>query len=209
MWASMQDTLLVQDAATHCHSQQACCETPKQATTVKHVLPASSMRCMVLCWCKPQTDKTALTSSGQTFVMIKGKYRWDETRRMMVGTDAGGVTCMANEPAPGVLEGWSTCQVHGQPLEGLVPFAPLGAILVKGIEGQQLVGSHTGCQPGLFESGDALDAGIHDLVSALGDAGDDSQHRVRRVTTQRGLPRTLCRQSQHVGGPSYAYQDQS
>ena len=97
----------------------------------------------------------------------------------------GFITRMPNEPAPGVLKGRSSCQVYGQPLKGLVPFVPLSNILLKGIKGQQLVGSHTGCEPGLFEGGDTLDAGIHHLVGAPWDAGNDSQHRVRGVTPQR------------------------
>lgn len=93
-------------------------------------------------------------------------------------------TSMPNEPAPGVLKGGSSCQVYGQPLKGLVPFLPLGNILLKGIKGQQLVGSHTGCEPGLCKGWDALDAGIHHLVGALWDAGNDSQHRVGDITPQ-------------------------
>ena len=110
---------------------------------------------------------------------------------------------MPEEPAPGVLKGGSSCQVYGQPLEGSVPFLPLSHILLKGIKGLQLVSSHTGCQPGLFEGGDALDAGIHHLVGALWDAGNDGQHRVRGMDTQRRPmgplqttnKRTLCKDS--------------
>lgn len=93
---------------------------------------------------------------------------------------------MPDEFAPGVLKGGSSCQVYSQPLKGLVPLVALSDILLKGMKGLQLVGSRTGCEPGLCDGGDALDAGIHHLVGALWDAGNDSQYRVRSITPQRG-----------------------
>lgn len=109
---------------------------------------------------------------------------------------------MSDEPAPGLLKGRRSCQVNGQPLKGLVPFVPLGDILLKGIEGQQLVGSQAGSEPGLLQGGDALDAGIHHLVGALGDAGNDSQHRVRPTAPKRRPPGPL-----HTAKPRLHLQD--
>lgn len=53
------------------------------------------------------------------------------------------------------------------------------------------MGSHTCCQPGLLQGGDAPDAGVHHLGGAPGGAGDDGQHRVEGVSPKRGAPGTL------------------
>lgn len=98
---------------------------------------------------------------------------------------------MVDELAPGVLKGSIPSQVEGQALEGLVGLPPLGDLLVEGVQGQQLVGSQACYEPGLLEGGDAPDAGVHHLGGALGDAGNDRQHRVGGVAPQRGTPGPL------------------
>ena len=94
------------------------------------------------------------------------------------------VTSMTYELAPGLLECSSSCQVYMQPVKGLVSFSALGHSLPKGIEGQQLVSSNAGREPGLFQGWNALDAGVHDLVGAAEAVGDDSEHRVAAAPSQ-------------------------
>ena len=111
--------------------------------------------------------------------------------RLEVGRQGSRYTSVANELGPGLLKCSASCQMHMEPLKSLVPFAPLGHLLSKGIKRQQLVGGPAGHQPGLLNCCNALDAGIHDLVSAAEAVGYDRKYRVIALAPQGAAPRPL------------------